>query len=386
MTADRPSNYLDWKRNISLGVRHPVLTTSSRHPAVLSSDEIIQSVVLCLFTLVGGVMVMVICLIALQELKIMCIWLIRSRQAMTRPPSYTTVTKPPSYSTCLRVYQEDLDETEPPAYSEIYSNDDLGDDELEDVANNDSDDSETNQLLESEGAGSMLRSTTLGAISVQGMSLSENENSQDEFGFFSMVDSTLGKADRDKGSSDTSGDTLPTLPQSTASSTSSMRLAKLTKPCTSHNSVHPHHKLTQHGGASHNHSCSGVRPSKLTQHGVVPSTLPPSKGGGEGGGDNGEETESALGSSLGGVLLPTAESLDLVVYDCDYLTNEACMVNTNSASSAAPQSSSSTNDMGETVPPHQSNRHAHLAPMETIDSDLESLSFPLMLSCKECLE
>ena len=44
---------------------------------------------------------------------------------------------------------------------------------------------------------------------------SENENSQDEFGFFSMVDSTLGKADRDKGSSDTSGDTLPTLPQST---------------------------------------------------------------------------------------------------------------------------------------------------------------------------
>ena len=54
----------------------------------------------CLFTTVGGVMLVVFCLILVQECKLLYVWAVRRHNEDVAPPSYLEVTKPPSYSSC----------------------------------------------------------------------------------------------------------------------------------------------------------------------------------------------------------------------------------------------------------------------------------------------
>ena len=54
----------------------------------------------CLFTTVGGVMLLVFCLIIVQECKLLYVWAVRRHNEEVAPPSYLEVTKPPSYSSC----------------------------------------------------------------------------------------------------------------------------------------------------------------------------------------------------------------------------------------------------------------------------------------------
>ena len=96
-------------------------------------------------------MLVVFCLILVQECKLLYVWAMRRHNEEVAPPSYLEVTKPPSYSSCQpenrynRFHQVDggrgrtggwaglmfdvagngsltsLTETEPPAYSDLYS-------------------------------------------------------------------------------------------------------------------------------------------------------------------------------------------------------------------------------------------------------------------------
>lgn len=94
-------------------------------------QTIIQGVLVCLFTTVGGVMLLVFCLIVVQECKLLYVWAVRRHNREVAPPSYLEVSKPPSYSSCqpytrvaggvLSGSLASLTETEPPAYSDLYS-------------------------------------------------------------------------------------------------------------------------------------------------------------------------------------------------------------------------------------------------------------------------
>ena len=63
-------------------------------------QTIIQGVLVCLFTTVGGVMLVVFCLILVQECKLLYVWAVRRHNEEVAPPSYLEVTKRPSYSSC----------------------------------------------------------------------------------------------------------------------------------------------------------------------------------------------------------------------------------------------------------------------------------------------
>ena len=95
-------------------------------------QTIIQGVLVCLFTTVGGVMLLVFCLIVVQECKLLYVWAVRRHNREVAPPSYLEVSKPPSYSSCqpnsrlagglmMSGSLASLTETEPPAYSDLYS-------------------------------------------------------------------------------------------------------------------------------------------------------------------------------------------------------------------------------------------------------------------------
>ena len=68
---------------------------------------------LCLSTVVGGVMVLFICLNIMQECKLLYTWVVRTRDKEESPPSYSAATKPPSYAECTGA------EGGPPEYSQV---------------------------------------------------------------------------------------------------------------------------------------------------------------------------------------------------------------------------------------------------------------------------
>ena len=92
--------WLEWY-NTSLTTPHHFNTSSGLgDEAGELYQAIIQGVLVCLFTTVGGVMLVVFCLILVQECKLLYIWAIRRHNEEVAPPSYLEVTKPPSYSSC----------------------------------------------------------------------------------------------------------------------------------------------------------------------------------------------------------------------------------------------------------------------------------------------
>ena len=108
----------DWA-NSSAGSGHNTSSLGSL-PSGPLHQTIIQGVLVCLFTTVGGVMLLVFCLIIVQECKVtlstvqctalyctvlycdqmMYVWAARRRHEEVSPPTYLEVVKPPSYSAC----------------------------------------------------------------------------------------------------------------------------------------------------------------------------------------------------------------------------------------------------------------------------------------------
>ena len=137
----------------SLSSPHYNISSGPSQEAGHLYQTIIQGVLVCLFTMVGGVMLLVFCLIVVQECKLLYVWAVRRHNQEVAPPSYLEVTKPPSYSSCQpynRFQQVEgsrhsdgagvfmslisvdgtgsvgsLTETEPPAYSDLYSSSQL---------------------------------------------------------------------------------------------------------------------------------------------------------------------------------------------------------------------------------------------------------------------
>ena len=145
-TDDEGGSYpwLEWYNTSITTPHHFNATSGSGEEAGELYQAIIQGVLVCLFTTVGGVMLIVFCLIVVQECKLLYVWAVRRHNEEVAPPSYLEVTKPPSYSSCQpesrnrynRFHQVDgrrglagnvsvtsLTETEPPAYSDLYSRD-----------------------------------------------------------------------------------------------------------------------------------------------------------------------------------------------------------------------------------------------------------------------
>jgi len=123
-------SWLDWYQeltaNTSSSATAPSNSTQAGQPGTLLYEAIVQGVLVCLFTTVGGVMLIVFCLIIVQECKLVWLWAVRTRHEDLAPPSYLEVTKPPSYSSCrvpapAPVPPASPAETEPPAYSELYT-------------------------------------------------------------------------------------------------------------------------------------------------------------------------------------------------------------------------------------------------------------------------
>ena len=90
---------LEWS-NTSLTTPRYFNTTSGPGEEAGLYQGIIQGVLVCLFTTVGGVMLVVFCLILVQECKLLYVWAVRRHNEEVAPPSYLEVTKPPSYSSC----------------------------------------------------------------------------------------------------------------------------------------------------------------------------------------------------------------------------------------------------------------------------------------------
>jgi len=81
-----------------------------------------QGVFFFLLGILGGVLVVVLALVLVQQGKALLDWLQRTRQALSRPPSYNTVSKPPRYSACeVAGLTRITCETEPPSYSQVFT-------------------------------------------------------------------------------------------------------------------------------------------------------------------------------------------------------------------------------------------------------------------------
>jgi len=134
----------------------------------------------CLFTAVGGVMLLVFCLIIIQECKVFYVWVVQHQREEVQPPAYIAVTKTPTYvppgwrpPDGRRVPPEPYrpgyrpesrlsEETEPPAYSELYTREN----------------SEMDRIVICDGVSTLVHSATLADVSVEGLFHDQTEDTQ----------------------------------------------------------------------------------------------------------------------------------------------------------------------------------------------------------------
>ena len=107
---------------------HSPATTISVEWQIMYKAVVQGIFLLCLSTVVGGVMVLFICLNIVKECKVydkinviilqsypqlLYNWMLRSRHKEECPPTYSEATKPPSYAVCIS------QEGGPPEYSQV---------------------------------------------------------------------------------------------------------------------------------------------------------------------------------------------------------------------------------------------------------------------------